>query len=94
MKIIAELVLPDEKKGKGSTRHIRDNSNVSELVYKLRTEKSRDNQFYLFYRDMDGNDLNDLCFTSFGELLWQVANEFSFEVAKMLQTDAERRFRS
>lgn len=93
MKQLARIELPDQQKGKGSTRHIRKDLNVSDMVCYLRTAKSSDDQFYLFYEDANGNDLNDLCFLSFGELLWQVANEFTFDVAKMLQADAERRFR-
>ena len=91
MKLLAKLELPAEQRGKGSTNHIRNNENVTAMVCILRAAKSNDEQFYLFYEDAIGNSLNDLCFSSFGELLWQVANEFNFEVAKMLQADALNR---
>jgi len=92
MKQLARIELPVEQKGKGSTNHIRNDLNVSGMVCFLRAATSSDEQVYLFYEDANGNDLNDLCFLSFGELLWQVANEFTFDVAKMLQADAARRF--
>ena len=91
MQLLAQIELSAEQKGKGSTNHIHDGVNVSGKVCFLRAAKSSDDQFYLFYEDVEGNDLNDLCFFSFGELLWQVANEFTFEVAKMLQADAVNR---
>ena len=86
MRTIANVTLPEELRGIGKCRHVRNGDDVTGQVVSISlVEFEPSTGFYVLYLDGLGQELNDLFFENQAEAIDQLDFEFGSDVALLLQ---------